>query len=132
MKNSPENNTEKYITSAPKEIQPFLRELRSIVRKAVPSATERTDYFDIPGYSCDQYEYYNGMFVWFSFKKPYIRLHVLPSVIQDNKKDLAKYRLTKSIISFNVDEKIPKLLIQKLVKGSRDALKMLSEIEKNK
>lgn len=130
MKNSPENNTEKYITSAPKEIQPLLRELRTIIRKVNPNATERTDYFGIPGYSCDQYEYYNGMFVWFSFKKPYVRLHILPSVIQDNKKDLAKYRLTKSIISFNADEKMPKVLIQKLVKGSRDALKMLSRVEK--
>ncbi len=128
MKKAPENNVETYITSAPKELQPSLRELRAIIRKVVPNATERTDYFDIPGYSCDQYEYYNGMFVWFSFKKPYVRLHILPSVIQDNKKDLATYRLTKSIVSFNANEKIPKVLIQKLVRDSKSALKILSRV----
>lgn len=129
MKNLPENNVDEYIKNAPDEMQTVLRELRVIIKKAAPKATERTDYFQMPGYSYDQYKFYNGMFVWFSFKKPYVRLHVLPEVIEKNKKELKDYKLTKSIISFKIDQKIPKLLIKKLVKESGDVIKKLSKVK---
>lgn len=129
MKNLPENNVDKYIASAPEDTQVILKELRSIIQNVVPKATERTDYFQMPGYSYDQYKFYNGMFVWFSFKKPYVRLHVLPEVIEKNKKELKDYKLTKSIISFKIDQKIPKLLIKKLVKESGDVIKKLSKVK---
>jgi uncharacterized protein YdhG (YjbR/CyaY superfamily) len=131
MKKNPENNTDKYVASAPEDIQVLLKELRAIIQKVAPTATERTDYFQIPGYSYDQYDYYSGMFVWFSFKKPYARLHILPSVIEKNKKEVKEYQLTKSIIGFKVGTKIPKLLIKKLVKESASTMKALSKI-KNK
>lgn len=63
MKGNPENNVEAYITSAPKEMQVALRELRAVIQKVAPKATERTDYFQIPGYSYDDCDYYHGMFV---------------------------------------------------------------------
>lgn len=130
MKKQPENNVDVYIANAPEEMQAPLNELRSLIRKVAPTATERTDYFQMPGYSYDQFDYYNGMFVWFSFKKPYARLHILPSVIEDNKKELREYQLTKSIVGFKAGTKIPKLLVKKLVKESRDAMKMLSKVAK--
>ncbi len=129
MKKYPENNVDKYIANAPNEIQKILKELRVTIQGVAPTATERTDYFQIPGYSYDHYDYYNGMFVWFSFKKPYVRLHILPSVIENHKKELKGYPLTKSIVSFPIDKKIPKLLIKKLVKESRKAMKVLSGAE---
>ncbi len=128
MKNHPENNVDEYIASAPEEAWIALKELRALIQKIAPTATERTDYFQIPGYSYDQYDYYNGMFVWFSFKKPYVRLHILPSVIEKHKKELVDYQLTKSIIGFKIGEKIPKLLVKRLVKESGKALKVLSKI----
>ena len=130
MKNKPINNVSKYIESAPKEMKGALKDLRLIIQKVAPTATERTDYFQIPGYSYDQYNYYNGMFVWFSFKKPCVRLHVLPSVIEKHKKELEEYQLTKSIIGFRVNKTIPKSLVKKLVKESRDAMKAMSKISK--
>lgn len=130
MGKNPENNVDKYIKAAPEEMRVALNELRSIIQKVAPTATERTDYFQIPGYSHDQYNYYNGMFVWFSFKKPYVRLHILPSVIEKYKKDIKGHQLTKSIIGFKTGEKIPKLLVKKLIKESRDAMKALSKTAK--
>lgn len=130
MKNIPENNVDAYIASAPVEVQGMLGELRSLIQKVAPTATERTDYFQMPGYSFDQYDYYNGMFVWFSFKKPYVRLHILPSVIEKYKKEVAEYQLTKSIIGFKIGGKIPKVLIKKLVKESAYAMKSLSNTKK--
>lgn len=114
MKSHSENNTDQYIARAPEEARVLLKELRVTIQKVAPTATECTDYFQIPGYSYDQYDYYSGMFVWFSFKKPYVRLHILPSVIEKHKKELEEYQLTKSILGFKIDEKIPKLLVKKL------------------
>lgn len=130
MKKLPENNVTAYIKSAHEETHSQLKELRTIIQKIAPTATERTDYFQMPGYSYDQYDYYNGMFVWFSFKKPYVRLHILPSVIEKYKKETQEYRLTKSIIGFKVGQKLPKLLIKKLVKESANAMKALSKSKK--
>ena len=130
MKKHPENNVDAYIKSAPEEMRPALKELRTIIQQVAPTATERTDYFQMPGYSLDQYEYYSGMFVWFSFKKPYVRLHILPSVIEKHKKEVKEYQLTKSIVGFKTGQKIPKLLVRKLVKESRDAMIALSGVRK--
>ncbi len=130
MTKHPENNVDKYIADAPEAMQAALTELRAIIRAVAPSATERTDYFDMPGYSYDDCDYYNGMFVWFSFKKPYVRLHILPSVIEKYKKEVGEYQLTKSIVGFNFDKKLPKTLIKKLVKESANALKALSKAKR--
>lgn len=127
MKNHLENNVDKYIASAPEEIQVILKDLRSIIQNVAPKATERTDYFQMPGYSYDQYKYYNGMFVWFSFKNNLVRLHILPQVIDKYKEELKDYKLTKSIISFKFDQKLPKSLIKKMVKESGDVVKELSK-----
>ncbi len=67
------------------------------------------------------------MFVWFSFKKPYIRLHVRPPVIQNHKKELRGYVTTKAIMSFPSDEKMSMSLVKKLVKASLRVMKNKSK-----
>ncbi len=117
------NSTSEYIKSAPKEARSKLREVRNLIRAAAPLATERTDYFQIPGYSLDGFDHYNGMFAWFSFKKRFVRLHVYPSVIQDHQQELEGYPLTRAIVSFPLEKTIPKTLVKKLVKESIKAMK---------
>lgn len=112
-----------YIARCPKEAQGDLAKIRAAIRAAVPGATERTDYFQMPGYSNPGVDYYDGMFAWFSFKKPYIRLHVVPSVIQEHRKELAGYATTKAIVSFPMGEPAPVTLVKKLVKASLKAMK---------
>lgn len=107
-----------YIASCPKDAQPLLNATRAAIKKAAPSARERMDYFDMPGYSLDLGYSYAGMFAWFSYKKPCVRLHVRPPAIHDFADDVAGYRTTKSIISFSVSEKLPLGLIRKLIKRS--------------
>lgn len=125
-KTSPEHMgasaVDEYITNAPKELQRKLKEIRATIRQAAPGATERTDYFQIPGYSYEGYDY-NGMFVWFSFRKSSIRLHLRPPVIQDHKKELAGCDATKAIVSFPADRAISKALVKKLVKASIKVMK---------
>ena len=116
-----------YIARCPKEAQGDLAKIRAAIRAAAPGATERTDYFQWPGYSHPGIDYYNGMFAWFSYKKPHIRLHVRPPVIQEHRKELAGYASTKAIVSFPVGKPIPITLVKRLVKASLKAMKDKSE-----
>jgi len=120
------NNVNAYIQLAPKEARSKLNEIRAIIREVAPDSIERTDYFHMPGYSLKDYDHYNGMFAWFSFKKPFARLHVYPEAIRNHKKELAGYPSTKAIVSFPLDKKLPQALVKKLVKDSVKALKAIS------
>ena len=113
---------DEYIAKCPSEAQDALAKLRAAIRAAAPGATERTDYFQMPGYSYPGFDY-DGMFAWFSFKKPHVRLHVRPPVIQEHRKELAGYPTTKAIVSFPMDKPIPVTLVKRLVKGSVKAMK---------
>jgi uncharacterized protein YdhG (YjbR/CyaY superfamily) len=106
-----------YIVSCPKEAQDNLAKMRAAIQTAAPGATERTDYFQMPGYSYPGFDY-DGMFVWFSFKKPFVRLHVRPPVIEQHSTELADYLTTKAIVSLPMDSRIPVTLVKKLVKAS--------------
>jgi uncharacterized protein YdhG (YjbR/CyaY superfamily) len=111
------SEVDEYIASCPKEAQGNLAKMRVAIQAAAPGATERTDYFQMPGYSYPGFDY-DGMFVWFSFKKPYVRLHVRPPVIQEHREELADYLTTKAIVSFPMETRIPVTLVKKLVKAS--------------
>ena len=113
---------DKYIASCPREAQGNLARMRAAIRGAAPGATERTDYFEMPGYSYPGYDY-DGMFVWFSFRKSHIRLHVRPPAIQEHSKELAGFRTTKAIVSFPVDKPVPATLVKKLVRTSLKIMK---------
>jgi len=118
------SGVDKYIAKCPKEVKGNLAKMRAAIRAAAPGAEERTDYFQWPGYSYSDRGFdYDGMFAWFTFKKPYIRLHVRPLVIQEHGKELAGYPTTKAIVSFEMGKSIPIALVKKLVKGSIKVMK---------
>lgn len=125
-KRTRENNTDKYIANSPREMQGKMKELRAAIRAAAPGATERTDYFQWPGYSYDGYDY-DGMFAWFSFKEPNIRLHVRPPVIQNHKKQLAGFATSKAVVFFTPDKSISMALARKLVKASIKVMKDMAK-----
>lgn len=120
------SGVDEYIARCPKEARGDLAKIRAAIRAAAPGATERTDYFQWPGYSDPGINYYDGMFVWFSFKKPHIRLHVPPSVIQEHRKELAGYATTKAIVRFPKGKPLPMTLVKKLVRASLKAMKHVS------
>jgi len=108
---------DEYITECPKEAQRALNELRSSIRSVAPNAIETVSYFGIPGYSYEGYPY-NGMFAWFSFKAPFVRLHVRPEALIQYKKDVEVFTKTKAVISFFAEKPLPKTLVKKLVRAS--------------
>lgn len=109
---------DEYISACPAEIKPKLEQIRKAIKEVLPSAIETTSYFGFPGYSCGAERYYSGMFVWFSYKAPFIRLHLVPPVIEDHKSELENYKKTESVVSFPQDQEIPIALIKKLTKAS--------------
>ena len=113
---------DEYIKKCPKDAQPHLRDIRIAIEAAAPGSTETVSYFQWPGYFYEGYDY-NGMFAWFSFKAPHVRLHVRPPVLENNKKDLGDYATTKAVISFPLNRPIPKPLVKKLVKASITEMK---------
>ena len=113
---------DEYVEKCPKEVQARLRDIRTAIQEAAPGSTETVSYFQMPGYFYEGYDY-NGMFAWFSFKVPYVRLHVRPPVLEDHGKDLGGFATTKAIISFPTDKVIPKTLVKKLVKASVRVMK---------
>lgn len=117
------SEVDEYIARCPKEAQDDLAKVRAAIQAAVPGATERTDYFRMPGYSYPGIDYYDGMFAWFSFKKPHVRLHVPPSVIQEHRKELAGYATTQAIVSFPKGKPVPMTLVKKLVRASLKTMK---------
>lgn len=111
-----------YIESCPPDVRDTLQKMKAVITDVAPDATETVSYFQIPGYAYEGYEY-NGMFVWFSYKSPYVRLHVIPPVIEAHRKQLAEYTTTKSVVSFPVDEELPIPLIKELVEASIKVMK---------
>ena len=113
---------DEYIAASPEEVRGKLNDMRAAVQGAAPGAIETVSYFEMPGYCYEGYDY-NGMFAWFSFKAPHIRLHVRPPVLEDHAKDLEGYATTKAIVSFPMGKAIPKTLVRKLVKASIRVMK---------
>lgn len=112
-----------YIAACPRAVQPRLKRIRAAIRAAAPGAVETVSYFDMPGYSYEGYDY-NGMFAWFSFKEPDVRLHVRPPAIQQQpRKELAAYGTTKALVIFAPDQEIPVALVKKLVRASVKIMK---------
>lgn len=106
-----------YIARSPLESQDNLNRIRVAIKEVAPGSFETTSYFKMPGYYYPGYDY-NGMFAWFSYKTPYVRLHVRPPVLQNHLEELKEYITTKAIISFPADREVPLELIKKLVRES--------------
>ncbi len=113
---------DEYIEKYPEEVQVKLKEIRVAIEEVSQGAIQTVSYFQMPGYSYPGYDY-NGMFAWFSFKTPYVRLHILPPVIERHQKELKDFVTTDAIVSFHMDEKLPIELIKKLVKASIQVMK---------
>jgi len=113
---------DEYIARHEPNVQKCLFRIRAVIQESAPGSIETVSYFQIPGYSYPGYDY-NGMFAWFSFMEPNVRLHVRPPVIENAKSDLKGYKTTKAIVSFPVANELPKKLIADLVNASINEMK---------
>src|SRR6478735_5185446 len=98
-----------YLTYYPKEIQQMLKELRATVKKAAPKAEEYIGY-GMPGFK------YHGVLVYFAAYGKHIGFYPGASGIENFKKKLTIYPVSKGTVQLPLDKPLPLELITEMVK----------------
>ena len=96
-----------YIDSAPKEAQAKLRELRGLLKKIVPNATEALKWGN------PVFEEKRILFAFAAFKT-HINFMPTPSALEPFKEILANYKTGKGSLQLPYDKPLPKEIIRKI------------------
>jgi len=103
------NDIDAYIAEFPPETQKLLEEVRAIIRKAAPEATETISYaiptFDLNGHHL----------VHFAGFKKHIGFYPVPSGMEAFKEELAPYKQGKGSAQFPLGQPLPTDLIRRIV-----------------
>ncbi len=104
------NNVDAYIASFPEKTQEILREIRSIIKKTAPDATEGISY-GMPGYKL------NGRpLVYFAGFQKHIGFYPTDSGIRKFLPELSEYKHSKGAVQFPINKPLPFDLILKITK----------------
>lgn len=106
--NTSKNDIDHYIADFPLEIQRLLEQVRNIIKKAAPEATETINY-GIPTFKL------NGNLVHFAAFKKHIGLYPGSYGIENFKEALSDYKSAKGSVQFPFDKPIPLDLITTIV-----------------
>jgi len=102
---------DEYIAAAPEGARPKLRSMRAAIKAAVPKATEGFSY-GMPSYS------YKGRLAWFGLFTTHVGLFVRPPVLEEHRRELKGYTMTKSSLHLPLEREIPVALVKKLVRAA--------------
>ena len=96
-----------YIAAAPKEAQAKLKELRAILKRVVPKATEAIKWGS---------PVFEEKRILFAYTAHRTHLNFMPtrSTLQHFKEELAPYTTGKDTIQFPYDQPLPKELIRRI------------------
>lgn len=97
-----------YIEDFPPATRKMLRQLRSLVRKAVPKVEEKISY-GMAGYK------YHGMFAYFAGYAGHIGFYPGTKAIVQFRSRLTKYKTSKGTVQFPLDEPLPTGLIKDML-----------------
>lgn len=100
---------DEYIADFPPETQTLLTEIRGIIARAAPEATEKISYA-MPTF------YLKGNLVHFAGYKNHIGFYPAPSGITAFQEELSVYKNSKGAVQFPLDRPLPKDLISRIVK----------------
>jgi uncharacterized protein YdhG (YjbR/CyaY superfamily) len=110
------NDIDKYIETFPKDVRNILEKIRQTISQAAPGARETISY-QMPTFK------FNGKnMVHFAAWKNHIGIYPTPSGIEEFKKELLPYKVTKGAIQFPLKDPIPYDLIVRIVKFRMNAL----------
>jgi uncharacterized protein YdhG (YjbR/CyaY superfamily) len=105
---TPIADVDSYIAGFPKETQKLLKQLRAMIRKAVPDAEEIISY-QMPAYK------FHGRLLYFSAFKNHIGFYPMKSTITRFKKEIAVYKHAVGSVQFPLDQPLPGELINKML-----------------
>jgi uncharacterized protein YdhG (YjbR/CyaY superfamily) len=97
-----------YIASFPDEVQKKLSDLRNLIKRLAPEATEKISY-QMPTF------FLNGNLVHFAAYSNHIGFYPAPSGISKFKNELSDYKHAKGSVQFPLDEPLPIEIISRIV-----------------
>ena len=100
---------DEYISACPAELQDRLKELRELIKKNAPNATEKISW-SMPTF------HQNGNLIHFQLHKHHLGLYPGAEAIAYFKEQLTDYKTTKGAIQLPLDKPLPTYLIEKIVK----------------
>lgn len=98
-----------YIAQASKPAQKRLREMRALLKKAAPKATEAIKW-GVPTFSHTRILFAYGAY------KTHVSLMPTPPVVKMFAKELKDYKTSKAGIRFSLEKPLPKAIITKIAK----------------
>ena len=100
-----------YIAAQPKNAQAALRRVRSIIRKAVPTAVE------VISYQMPAFKVAGGFFLYLGgWKEHYSLYPASDALVAAFKGALTPYRASKGTLRFPLSEPVPATLIERIAK----------------
>lgn len=102
------NTIDEYIATFPNEIQLLLEQMRSIIKKAAPNATEVISY-QMPAFK------QNKVLVYFAGYKNHIGFYPTATGIEAFKHEFGDYKWSKGAVQFPLNLPLPEELITKMV-----------------
>lgn len=105
---SPPKNIDEYIASFPRDIQEILEKIRTTIREAAPTATEKISY-QLPTFAL------NGNLVHFGAFKKHVGFYPASAGIAEFRTELSAYEHSKGTVKFPLDKPIPYDLISRIV-----------------
>lgn len=109
MDASTPDSIDDYLSRVPLGTREILEELRAVIRRAAPEATEKISY-QIPTF------YLHGNLVHFAAFKHHIGFYPTSSGVEAFKDALAGYKLSRGTIQFPLGRPIPYDLIEAIVR----------------
>lgn len=101
---------DEYIAACPKEAQAYLREIRAMIRAAVPNAKEKISY------QIAAFELNGKNLIHFAGWKKHVSIYPTPEGTEAFNKAIAKYAGGKGTTKFPLDEPLPLKLLGQIVK----------------
>ena len=108
-KNTTAIGTDAYIEAFQPEARRALKQLRTVIKRAAPQATEKFSY-GMPAFDL------SGPLVYFAGYKTHIGFYATPTGHAAFAKELARYKTGKGSVQFPLGEPLPVKLIEKMVR----------------
>jgi len=118
-------NIDDYIAGFPPEVQEFLEQIRTTIKKAAPAAMEAIKY-RMPTFVL------NENLVHFAAYKNHVGFYPTPSGIEKYKDELLSYKSAKGSVQFPIDKPMPLKLIRKIVEFRVKEIQAKALAKKNK
>jgi len=104
-------NVNEYIAGAAEPARSRLREMRAVIRSAVPAEAVEVISYQIPAFRLKR------VLVWYAAFSGHCSLFPTASVIEEFRNELGGFTTSKGTVQFPTDKALPVALIKKLVKA---------------